>query len=199
MHAFRFHRAPVACAPTGPNQLQNLSRVLTNHTKSVIVSVAIVFGRTFLQHLSSRRTSSMTSLHRPPLACLLGIVISIGHVPAWLHLANCGGELRTSQDLVVEQSDSAVSNCGHDCHLHDAPATGSGESHSSGSGGPHQHDSDRCVVCHSLANPTGVVWALEDNVPSYPLAQRANPVARVSAATPALSIPHPRGPPAMPA
>ena len=154
----------------------------------------------FCKTPSSRRTSSMTSLHRPPLACLLGIVISMGHVPAWLHLANCGGGLQTSQDLVVaEQSGVAVSTCGHHCHLHDAPTNGGGDPHSNGPGGQRQHDSDRCVICHSLASPTGVIWAFDGGVPSYPGAPRAKSVARVSVATPALSIPHPRGPPALPA
>lgn len=135
----------------------------------------------------------MTSLFRPLLASLLCGMIVLGHAPAWLHVANCDSE--SHSHAAVPKTES-VSVCSHACHHHATePEADETVSHSHDSSAPHQHDSDTCVICQSLASPTGVTWELVVALP----AEFVSEPAFVSLDRPLLaiflSIPLPRGPP----
>lgn len=120
-------------------------------------------------------------------------MIVFGHAPAWLHVGTCGGHGHASADVAPEET---VAVCPHGCQHH-ASAVGAAKADSQplDSGDHHEHDSDTCVICQSLASPSGVNWHLlvSPSVEyfSQPLPVVAEPVLSATL----LSIPQPRGPP----
>ena len=137
----------------------------------------------------------MSSLFRPILATLLCSMIVLGHAPAWLHVVHCEGHGHASFG-VASNTSAAISICSYGCHHHVSPlAATETVPHSQDSSNHHQHDSDSCAICQSLASPSGVTWELLVSLPaefvSYPVATAAE--LRFPAIL--LSIPQPRGPP----
>ncbi|WP_047813231.1 DUF2946 family protein [Rhodopirellula islandica] len=142
----------------------------------------------------------MTSLFRPLVASLLCSLIVLGQAPAWLHVATCDSE---SHSQVTESASDTVFVCSHGCyHQATAPdASGSDAdnavpaSHDSSS--PHEHDPNTCGICQSLAAPVGVTWELVVVLPVESVSELTSvSPARLLSAT-LLSIPQPRGPPAI--
>lgn len=128
---------------------------------------------------------------RPLLASLLCGMIAFGHAPAWLHVADCGGEVHVGQ--VHRHADDEHDVCQHHRHDHASGDATQAGGHDESS----HHDSDSCVICQSLAAPTGFTFELTAP-PTIGLV--AEPLAILDAARPAdalLSIPQPRGPPAI--
>ena len=137
----------------------------------------------------------MPSYVRPILVTLLCGLASIGHAPAWLHVADCVhvGHSR----LTAAGKDTG---CQHGCHHHHDDPSDRDESATpfdgSADGSHGDHDSDSCALCQSLAAPTGVRWQPECALLAETCVETAR-VARVSSPDSiALSIPQPRGPPA---
>lgn len=147
----------------------------------------------------------MPSFHRLIFASLLCGMIVFGQAPAWLHVGSCEGHGHVSASVTqaeMTSSERTVSVCSHGCQHHatdlgnlqpvalpdDSPV--SGDQHSD-----HQHDSESCVICQSLASANGVTWQMLVSVPSE-FSSRPVFVAqdRILAAN-LLSIPQPRGPP----
>ncbi len=148
--------------------------------------------------LSESNVAFMTSLFRPLVASLLCSLIVFGHAPAWLHVATCDSESHSHAD---DNASDAVSVCPHGCHHHvtesEASTTDASETvpHSQDSNAPHDHDT--CGICQSLASPVGVTWDLVVVLPTeYASELTSVPAVRPSLAT-LLSIPQPRGPPAI--
>jgi hypothetical protein len=113
----------------------------------------------------------MTSLFRPVLALVLCGVIACGHLPAWIHLAQCGAE---STAVTVEhgaEPSHAVLACSHVCHHASPGSEHDGDHESDDARDRPSHDSDHCVLCHSLSAPLGVVWQLAQPVALEPAAE----------------------------
>jgi hypothetical protein len=123
-------------------------------------------------------------------------MIVLGHAPAWLHVGICEGHGHPSVDVAAEET---VSVCSHGCVHHESSQevadTTSGTYGSPVSDDQHQHDSDTCVVCQSLASPNGVTWELLVSLPAEFVSQPAFFAAETALPATFLSIPQPRGPP----
>ncbi len=137
----------------------------------------------------------MTSLFRPFFASLLCSMIVLGHAPAWLHVVTCDSG---SPRQAVSQANESNAVCSHGAHHHPVePVAGETVSDAHHPSRPHQHDSDTCLVCQSLAVPAGVTWELGVALP----AEFVSEPAFISPGRPLLatllSVPQPRGPPAV--
>lgn len=125
----------------------------------------------------------MTSLFRPLLLSLLCLVIAFGQLPALLHVASCHGHAHCQK---VDRSKSASKVCSHCCN-HDevdeeAPPVP-------------LHDSEDCVICHSLADPVGLAWNFEFPLVQECLFELASYCADRSPVDACIAIAQPRGPP----
>lgn len=137
----------------------------------------------------------MFSLYRPILASLLCGVIVLGHAPVWLHVGSCEGHGHVPSTSTGE----TVAVCVHGCQHHTAPhkfaEAAKTVSQPNDSPPQHQHDSDTCLMCQSLASSNGVNWELSISLPteftSRPVLVAADSVLLATL----LSIPQPRGPP----
>ncbi|TWU31123.1 DUF2946 family protein [Novipirellula artificiosorum] len=140
----------------------------------------------------------MSSLIRPILASLLCGVIVLGHAPVWLHVGHCEHHAHVQSGVASDKTASVVIYS-HVCQHHAPPqetAKTVSDTHDAPvSGGQHDHDSDTCVICQSLASPGGVTWELLVSLPfeiiSSPVFVAPEPVLAATL----LSIPQPRGPP----
>ncbi|WP_146402354.1 DUF2946 family protein [Planctomycetes bacterium CA13] len=139
----------------------------------------------------------MTSMIRPFLSSILCCVIVFGHAPAWLHVAICDGHSHTEAIVSGEKTEPTCSHC---CHHHhdDASAIAKDRLRNAGDGGSHhEHDSDNCLICQSLASPFGVTWQLSLPLVTGLVSQPALLPADSVFASASHSIAHPRGPPAL--
>lgn len=138
----------------------------------------------------------MTSLFRPLLTSLLSCVIAVGHMPALLHLTSCHGHTHGQRvDANKDSSDVCSHGCNH--HATDNSVRGSKDYvvENEESVVIPVHDSEHCAICHSLANPAGMVWNFALPLVQDCLHERASLYAdRLTVAT-AIAIPQPRGPP----
>lgn len=138
----------------------------------------------------------MVALFRPFVAATLCLVLALGQLPAWLHVAECESGRHQStadQPLPSEGPDEACSCHGH-CHTPSIAAES--QSDQPCDDAPcHEHDADGCVVCQSLLAPFGVLWQATPAVSCDVLvAQCLSPVEAAAAAF-SCAIPQPRGPP----
>ncbi|WP_145390069.1 DUF2946 family protein [Stieleria neptunia] len=139
----------------------------------------------------------MSSSFRPILASLLCCMIVLGHAPAWLHVAHCEGHGHAPSGVATEKT-AVVSVCSHGCQHHASPSEAAdpvSDPHDSGE--QHPHDSDTCVICQSLASPSGVTWELLVSLPSEFISHPVVVAADSFLPATLLSIPQPRGPPAV--
>ena len=145
----------------------------------------------------------MTSLFRPLLTSLLCCTIAFGQLPALLHVATCDGHRHCE---LVGSEEEPSDACTHACQSHpadDDEANPSGQTEIShmyyGEESPAVplHDSDHCVVCHSLANPVGIVWDFELPLVHESLSELASVCVDCLPVDPSVAIPQPRGPPAV--
>ena len=130
----------------------------------------------------------MTSTLRPLIACLLIGVAVFGHAPAWVHIAGCehGNVASTVEETVL---------CHSCCHHGDAFASQPKSSDHSKDAPLHQHDSDRCATCQSLATPLGVTWDFESRISCEIFVEQVKVITHHFLESTSLSIPQPRGPP----
>lgn len=140
----------------------------------------------------------MTSPVRPVLtqsawAILLCCVIALGHAPAWMHVATCGcTHVDPAAQLTITSCSTGHDHCSHCCgHVDDDDSVLADQDQKSG----HEHDSDSCAICQSLASSCGVPWQLD-------LLSDSELVFQFAYATPDESLlplwivsAHPRGPP----
>jgi len=150
----------------------------------------------------SARTPLMSSLVRLFIAPLLCCVLAAGHAPAWLHVLTCESTAHS-----VDPADE-VAGAPACCSQHSHCSSERGKSERSKSetratatnasqGSPgHQHHSDDCMVCQSLAGPLGVTWEFQQPVATSELCERVVPLTDCQVASVILSLPHLRGPPA---
>ncbi len=144
--------------------------------------------------------SAMISLIRPLLSSLLCGVIAFGHAPAWLHVATCDSNSHSHAlaSPTVTSPTEPASVCSHGCYHHVAEVNESETaSHSHESHSDHQHDSDNCVICQSLASPTGVAWEQAIAGISEFVSEPAFLIGCCPLTATFLSIAHPRGPPSL--
>ncbi|WP_345321575.1 DUF2946 family protein [Novipirellula rosea] len=145
----------------------------------------------------------MTSLVRPVLSSILCCMIAFGHAPAWLHVATCEGHSHakacvSSDSVSSEKTEPTCSHCCHHHHDDDASATDQDRLRIAGDDGSHhEHDSDNCLICQSLASPCGVTWQLSLPIVTGLVSQPALLPAESVFASASLSIANPRGPPAL--
>lgn len=146
----------------------------------------------------------MTSPIRPFLSSLLCCVIVFGHAPAWLHVATCDGHSQPKTSVASEKTESACLHCcSHhfedDASVTDQASVGDLDSLrvAGDSGTGHEHDSDDCLICQSLASPCGVAWQLSAPLATELVSQPALLSTDRCFASASLSIAHPRGPPAL--
>ena len=140
--------------------------------------------------------SSMTSLFRPLLSSLLCCVIAIGQLPALLHVASCHGHAHC-QRMEAERESSEV--CSHGCHHHASENSERGPKdhvvQNEESPAVPLHDSEHCAICHSLANPVGLVWNFELPLVQECLFELSSLCADRLPVEASITIPQPRGPP----
>ena len=145
----------------------------------------------------------MSSSFRHILGSLLCGLIVLGHAPAWLHVGTCDGHGHALSSVASEETASVCSHgCGHHASHHEAaaPEAAATDPHSHDSpvsDDQHQHDSDTCAICQSLAGPGGVTWDLLVSVPAEFVPQPVFVAAESTLSATLLSIPQPRGPPAV--
>ncbi|MDG2221987.1 MAG: hypothetical protein P8L85_11435 [Rubripirellula sp.] len=98
---------------------------------------------------------------RPIFVAFLCIAASLGHSPAWVHVASCEDCASAGSDRVPACEGKGVevpaSNCAHGCDHHhgDLPKQSSKQG---GERSDLPHDPDSCATCHSLACPIGFGW-----------------------------------------
>ena len=142
----------------------------------------------------------MTSISRQIAVSLLCGMISLGHVPAWLHIAGCSGHQLQAKS--TPQNAEGVT-CSHGCsHRATDPGTSTETIDSEGNsslpiGHDHEHNSDTCALCQSLASITGVL-SQSSPAPSGDIGLCESVIDGVTGpiSTPLLD-PQPRGPPAL--
>ncbi len=172
---------------------------LTNRLILIIVGVMRPrghFSDSRFQITSCDVNSVFMTLLQKSLSSILCCVIVLGHAPAWLHVTTCH-----DHQLAGVSDDNAGATCRSSCnHLHGSEATAAPEDglqDADNNQSHHEHDSDTCFVCQSLAQATGVVWELVEplaaigvyplgSVPSEPLCTGTSH-----------SIAQPRGPPSL--
>jgi hypothetical protein len=140
----------------------------------------------------------MTSFVRPFVISLLCGMAAIGHAPAWLHVAGCDIESHLQASSEVDAANA--SDCHHGCcHQPADVQSAESERHTDGdSTHPHgSHDPDTCLICQSLGMPNGFGWQLESPLSNQQLVELAIASGVEPPATALLSIPQPRGPPAL--
>ena len=125
----------------------------------------------------------MTSLFRPLLLSLLCLVIAFGQLPALLHVASCDGHAHCQK----VHSSSGLQVCSHGCNHH--------ELENEESPSVPLHDSEDCVICHSLANPVGLVGNFEFPLVQEYLFELASNCADRLLVEASIAIAQPRGPP----
>ena len=129
------HRIPV---------LHRSLQILTNGYVAIIV-YQVVFGRT---SLALNRSVIVRSI-RHCLVATLCICASLGHAPAWLHVASCEDCLPKMAVEIDEESGAGCGHCGCTHHSSDLPLDRPSDR-------PLEpHDSEACSVCQSLACPVG--------------------------------------------
>lgn len=137
----------------------------------------------------------MFSLVRFLDAALLGLLVVFGPAVAWVHVGQCEGRHSAAEPQSCCTHEPCCTHAGHDYPDQTPERDFEQESSSDGHDG-RPHDHDRCSVCQSLAGPSGVTWEL---VIALPVDQTTEPLwvlPRVSIASAAIRIAHPRGPPA---
>jgi len=143
----------------------------------------------------------MTSPFRALLSSLLCCVIAFGQLPALLHVASCDGHSH-SQQVGLEKDSSEA--CSHGCHhlptdIHQSDSMVRGEksrgAQNEKSPAVPLHDSEHCGICHSLANPVGLVWNFELPLVQECLCELAISRADRFPVEASITIPQPRGPP----
>lgn len=141
------------------------------------------------------RKSSMTSLFRPLLSSLLCSVIAFGQLPALLHLASCHGHASCLQVTVKQGTSSSCSHgCRHGTNDLVPSATGHVVQNEESPAVP-LHDSEQCAICHSLANPVGLVLNFELALLHEGLCELPSLGADCLPIEASMAIPQPRGPP----
>ena len=171
---------------------------LTNQAIPVIVTNSNILVGPSGPPIFLERTSLMTSLIRSSLSSLLCCLIAFGHAPGWLHVATCDGHSHAQVAVSIEKAEP---NCSHCCEAdgrdgstfdQDSPPSDNG-----GGSSQQEHDSDSCLLCHSLASPCGGNWQ-ESSPHSRALASQPVLLSAEAVFTSAsLSIANPRGPPAV--
>ena len=114
---------------------------------------------------------------------------TLGHAPAWLHLANCDHGTQKGIQKVAAQKDSVLAHDTCCCQHHPDP-----ESDSDGDNYP-EHDHESCVICQSMTAPSGVIWQVESDLTSESLFELAQIQNILEIQSNFQSIPQPRGPP----
>ena len=141
----------------------------------------------------------MFSSVRTVVASLLCGVAVLGHAPAWVHVAGCDhGSCKVSAPVGQSCSPGChhhhhhAASDEHDSDEHDSDVNGdSAKGDSSG----HHHDSDLCVICQSLAAPTGVFWQLEVSLDSEACGELVQDLKTIKVRSNLELVPQPRGPP----
>ena len=139
----------------------------------------------------------MTLMLRPVLISVLCSMIALGHLPAWLHVMTCHGH---SYEAVNPTAARKVSPCPHGCHHHavdDRSVSTYDSAQSEDSHPTHEHDSDTCAICHSLASPVGFFLIFEQSLEPKYLGEPVFVCADRIPVEASNAIPQPRGPPAL--
>ncbi|MBM3965029.1 MAG: DUF2946 domain-containing protein [Planctomycetes bacterium] len=140
----------------------------------------------------------MSSLFRPLLSSLLCCVIAFGQLPALLHVATCHGHAHCHR-VVAEQESPDV--CSHGFHHYTSESKGRSSSdrvvRNEESPAVPLHDSEHCAVCHSLANPVGLIWNFELPLVQECLVELASICADRLPVEASFTMAQPRGPPAV--
>jgi hypothetical protein len=147
--------------------------------------------------ISNENLSGMIPLVRTFAIGLLCGVASLGHAPAWLHVAVCdhGGPIESS--FSSEAAETA--ECNHTCCHRDDEKSEFGPNRSSSETPGHSHgshDSDSCLICQSLGLANGVAWKLDFGPGAQDFSEFITSRAATAPTSSFLSIPHSRGPPA---
>ena len=146
--------------------------------------------RVVVSRSNSTPSELMNSSIRTIIASLLCGVAVLGHAPAWVHLADC--DHGAHEASLHEASAPVEETCPFGCQHHaDDDAAESPQGDSDG----HHHDSDSCVICQSLAAPTGVTWQIESNLSSEACCEFVQVLSILETRSNFQSIPQPRGPP----
>ncbi len=121
-------------------------------------------------------------------------MIALGHLPAWLHVATCD---QHSHVGLVQDAASEATTCSHGCHHHgdDRRVVTDDCVPCEDSQPVHDHDSDSCALCQSLASPVGFVLVLEQPLALEYLGEPVFPCADRLPVEASIAIPQPRGPP----
>tara|TARA_R110002073_G_scaffold35970_9_gene104881 strand:+ start:8934 stop:9320 length:387 start_codon:yes stop_codon:yes gene_type:complete len=127
-------------------------------------------------------------------------MIAVGHAPAWLHVATCEGHSHSEASVFSEKTEPTCSHCCHHHHHDDDDASSTDQDrlqNAGDDGSHHEHDSDNCLICQSLASPCGVTRQLSLPIVTGLVSQPALLPAESVFASASLSIANPRGPPAL--
>ena len=136
---------------------------------------------------------------RPITALLLGVLVLLGHLPAWIHVAACHDPACAGHSVSLNQTIShAKTDCGCPCgsaHQVDSESASRVDHEPDPTGFP-IHDSETCPVCQSLSAPGGLpgfvilAWSFQPAIDCLLL-----PSSTLTASV--ISLPPPaRGPPA---
>lgn len=140
----------------------------------------------------------MTSPVRSIVVTLLLAIVCLGHVPAWLHVAQChpASHLSLAATAGVQLHSD---RCTHCVSVVKADVFGIGEvSRDQRSSNPHgDGDPDSCVICQVLSAANGVLWRPELIALGHLSFDDARMVCPLACELPAFSIPLSRGPPAL--
>ena len=170
--------------------LTNFANLPINRFLSLDSSIRIGHrGRTDkVNHLHVQH-KLMLPFYRTIIASLLCGMATLGHAPAWLHLANCDHGTQKGIQKVAAQKDSVLAHDTCCCQHHSDP-----EPDSEGDSLP-KHDHESCVICQSMAAPSGVIWQVESDLTSESLFELAQIQNILEIQSNFQSIPQPRGPP----
>ncbi|EMI19178.1 hypothetical protein RMSM_03896 [Rhodopirellula maiorica SM1] len=117
-------------------------------------------------------------------------------------MATCDGHSHAKASVSYEDTvscEDTTSACSQCCHHHhddeDAAADPDRPESSGDSDSNHQHDSDHCLICQSLASSLGVPWELSVPLSTGTVSQPAILPTECVFTSAFLSTAHPRGPP----
>lgn len=132
------------------------------------------------------KSPRMNSLAQNIFVFALCAMATFGHVPAWLHVAECAHE-------ASEVQSSGCCSCSHDQPDFE---TGAGETGEDGEQTTEQeHDSDSCTTCQTLATSADVDWQLDPPAEAEICLGETQAIPSNEIDANYLAIPQPRAPP----
>jgi hypothetical protein len=161
-----------------------------------------VFGRA--THLKSMLSVSWVVFTlRHLTTSLLGVLLLVGHLPAWIHVANCHDpacQLNSTAPVQCKAAHSCCSHCSRQVTNQANQKSNVGESNLGESCPPNapdcpSHDSDHCSVCQSLATPFGFPSSHTAPIVVSAASHRAWLPPNQPTVSSIQSLPHSRGPP----